>query len=378
MNNSESLVYTSYSKKRELPNLDVILRSLNGRYSSNPIDKVCSVAFPFQRRGFDPEIRMTFPIYDPGIPVFEGWDQFISIIASTFIHPLDIHKSRMWDNNDLMPASHPPTIQLLRLFPHPSRHHWFPSWAQVQQYPDVSVRDNDPDSLSWYRSYARLRDHIKKRKGKKDMDHRLHIVCGRIYRSCSLQLTQLPTPEKRAIYSCTMGSKGAQLVATVPGIELPINTATKYVLVDISPDKSLWCDNRVLRCVEDGVGHGHLPIWQESVVLVCEEVDTLPRPTTAKDSLKMKYYLSRITTLEWDCRISTEPGPGRWLPFVPSLVHSRSIVCSRFPAGHNTQCVKRNDSLDQGMFCDTVDQWSQAGPFTEWVERTPVYSVYLV
>ena len=42
---------------------------------------------------------------------------------------------------DLNPS---PTIQLLRLFlPHPSRHHWFPSWTQVQQYPDVCMRGSD-------------------------------------------------------------------------------------------------------------------------------------------------------------------------------------------------------------------------------------------
>ena len=330
---------------------------------------------------------MTFPIYDPGIPLLEAWDQFISIIASTFIDHMDIHKAPTWDD-DLMRASHPPTIQLLRLFPHPSRHHWFPSWAQVQQYPDVSVRDNDPghavvssiksDSLPWYRSYAWLRDHIKKRNGKKDpgpvmiggMDHRLHIVSGRIYRSCLLQLTQSPTPEKRAIYSCTMGNQGAQLVATVPGIELPINLATKYVLVDISPDGSLWRNVPFASCVKRDVGHEHLPIWQESVVLVCEEVDTLPRPT-AKDSLKMEYYLHRITTLEWDCRLSTEPGPGRWLPFQPSLVHRRSIICSTWGA-------KFNDALDPGMFCEPAALLSQEDTFTEWIERTPMYSVYLV
>ena len=89
---------------RALPNLDVLLRSLNGQYSSNPIDKGCSVAFPFQRRGSETWIQMTLLIYDPGIPVFEAWAQFISIIASTFIDPLDIHESQ---NNYLVPASHP-------------------------------------------------------------------------------------------------------------------------------------------------------------------------------------------------------------------------------------------------------------------------------
>ena len=281
------------------------------RHSSNPVDKVCSIAFPFQKRG-SRKVDVKFPIYDPNIPVSVAWDQLIPVITSTQMHVLDVYPAI--DRRDLGPSTHGPTIQLLRLFPHPSRHRWFPSWTQVLQYPDVSVRDNNQGP--WHEINP----------GPDMKDYSLKIASGRIYRDCSLQLSQLPTPEKQAVYSCTMGNKGAQLRATVPGIELHIDSATKYVLVDISPDISLWPWVKSV-CQKTDVGHEHLPIWQESVVLVCKEVDTLPRP--AEDSSKvMEYYLRRITTLEWDCRLSANPGTIQWLPFEPSLVHMQSIVCS--------------------------------------------------
>ena len=108
-----------------------------------------------------------------------------------------------------------------------------------------------------------------------------------------------------------MDGKDAQLVATVPGIELHIDSKSKYVLVDISPDLSLWPDNTDNMCKNTDEGHEHLPIWPKSVIIVCLECP----------SADMSYRLRRVTTLEWEA-------DGCWLPFKPSLVHMRSIVCS--------------------------------------------------
>ena len=363
------------------------------RQSSTPVDKVCSIAFPFQKRGFTPVTTMRFPIYDVNLPASVAWDQLIPIITSTemgFVDNLDV----LLKCHDKWRLSHSPTIQLLRLFPHPSRHHWFPSWTQVLQYPDVSirdngpevsVRDNDPDDAvipPWYkRLYTWLGSYIWREKKRNPgptpimKDYSLNIVSGRIYRGCSLQLSQPPTPEKKAVYSCTMDNKDAQLVATVPGIELHIDSATKYVLVDISPDISLWPGTDSTSCQKTDAGHEHLPIWQESVVLVCEEVDTLPRPTKGSSTV-MEYYLRRITTLEWDCRLSTNPDTTHWLPFEPSLVHMRSIVCSaRGESFTNTL------SPEPEVFCDptaVAGLLSQDGWHDKWKEQWPVYEVYLV
>ena len=308
---------------------------MRGRDSTEPVDKVCAIALPLQKSGFHCITIATLPIYDPNTAPSTAWEQLISSIASTNTMRYDVGQ-----------PLHHPTIQLLCLFPHPSRHHWFPSWTQLQKYPDVSVTDNDPVLVET------------------GSDCSLHIMYGRIYHGCSLQLIQPPTPHQKAIYHSTMGGRCAQLVATAPDIEPNIDSGTKYVLVDISPDCSRLCK-------ETGRGHEHRPIWQKSVILICEQVDSLEHPAFGTgleaDSLVIiKYHLRRVTTLEWDCRQSSEPGPGCWLPFEPSLVHIRSVVCS----------ARGGRSADMSslphVFCDP------ALVPAPWRRRCPAFEVYLV
>ena len=358
--------------------------AVHGRYSTNPIDKVCAIALPFQKRGFHNFKEVTFPIYDPSTPVSIAWEQLISTITSTKMKAGDfdlaaeyetlMHKQhrtltyqeyKILTYNDLRQARYTPTIQLLRLFPHPSKHHWFPSWTQIQQYPNVSVRDNGPDVVS------------------EGMDCSLRIMSGRIYHDCSLHLIQPPTPEKEAVYCCTKDSKNAQLIATAPGIELNIDPRNKYVLVDISPDRSLWPESDE-RCQQTGIGHEHLPIWQESVVIICEKVETLAQPAadtakvkvTKRSSVIMRYSLRRVTTLGWDCGPAAGGSLGSWLPFEPSLVHMRSVVCSA-RGGSNDVTLLRS----QNVFCDpaaVAGLLSQEGWHKEWHRQCPAYEVYLV
>ena len=448
---------------REMPDLNALLHAMRGRYSSNPIDKVWAIAFPFQRRKARNNVVVTLPIYDASTPVSAAWGRLISTMASTNIdvtpptfdpdigfwviireflklvslklweHRWEIfwrvlkrlggrkslastdagteyryrpvvpdHRKKLWQDaifatprvNDPtwvsggLTVQQSPTIQLLRLFPHPSRHHWFPSWTQVQQYPDVSIRDDDQGS-----------DPVLVAG---NMDYSLRIMSGRIYRGCSLQLTQSPTLEKKAIYCSTISGKDAQLEATVPGIDLNINPQGNYVLVDISPDSSLWpfgneefsesnihLLHRILDCCkETDEGHHHPPVWNKSVILVCEEVDTPAQPITdtapvTKGSLTMiRYRLRRVTTLEWNCRPSPMPAnptstsPGHWLPFEPSLVHMRSVVCSATGGLHSVSPLMD----DPDVFCDpeVTGLWSQGEWHEEWYKQWPVYGVYLV
>jgi len=227
-------------------------------------------------------------------------------------------------------------------------------------------------------------------------DYSLRIMSGRIYRGCSLQLVQPSTPETKAIYCATMDGKDARLVATVPGVEVHLDSRSKYVLVDISPDLSLWPDKGEL-CKERGglAGHEHLPIWPESVIIVCEEVDTLAQPAadtggiqsfarhfsklffgtshdTERRETPLRYNLRRVTTLGWDCRPAAMPtGPLSWLPFKPSLVHKISIACSAL--GWDDSFSMRSENV----FCDpevAADLLSQQRPHHEW----PVYEIYLV
>ena len=301
------------------------------RHSSNPIDKICAIPFLFMKCNYTRGLVMTLPIsvYDPNIPASVMWEKHISSLASTTMEfdeaMLGIYLGGHWEGELLKGLSLPytPTAQLLRLFPHPSKHHWFPSWSQVQQYPDVSVRDSDPSQTT------------------SGIDYSLRIMSGRIYRDCSLRLIKPPTPETKAIYCSTMDGKDAQLVATVPGIELDIDSRIKYVLVDISPDPSLWPLNFTHTCLDTDEGHEHLPIWPKSVIIVCLECP----------SADMNYRLRRITTLEWECR---QPGnlDGCWLPFEPSLEHMRSIVCRA--KGREFLKSLDNESLDS-EYIDSSD-----------------------
>ena len=302
--------------EREPTNLSTLLLAMRGRHSSNPIDKICAIAFPFQKRAARNSHKVTFPIYDPNTLISVAWERLISTIASAKMEKDD------WFRSTFIRTT---TIQLLCVFPHPSRHHWFPSWAQVQQYPDVSGKeDDDPVPVAG------------------DIDYSLRIMSGRIYRGCSLKLKQPPTPNVRAVYHCYRDSKLVELVATVPGIELNIDSGTKYVLVNISPDHSLR------HCRRDLVGHVHQPIWDESVIIVCQEVDSLahaqPVQVTTGSPAILRYRLRRITTLLYNTsRV-------HWFPVKPSLEHMRSVVCSAEVSKERPHSVTSLCLLD--VFCD--------------------------
>ena len=347
---------TKYRHPREPVDLDALLREMRGRYSSNPVDKVCAIALPFQKRGSFNFHNITFPIYDPNTPVSVAWERLISSIASVKMEADDLIEG------GFLGFHRTTTIQLLCLFPHPSRHYWFPSWSQVQQYPDVSVRDNDPVPVSG------------------EMDYSLRIMSGRIYRGCSLELKRPPTSERKAVYYCSMGSNVVELVATVPGIEVNFDSESTYVLVDISPDHSLWPSEGVEHRHMSLVGHVHPPIWWKSVILVCKEVDSLahaqPIRVTTSSSAILRYRLRRITTLEGICGlVARQDYTGKyWLPFKPSLEHMRSVGCSAEGGSHSVTSLFPPD-----VFCDPA---AVAGlPIKdgrrEW-DKCQVYEVYLV
>ena len=374
MENAASVRDTNsdWSYYHDCVNLDTLLLAMRGRHSSNLIDKVCAIAFPFQKRrqgNFD----VKFPVYDPSTPVSVAWERLISSIASTKTRVDDQghHRPEPQQSPTIQPQQslttvqllQSPAIQLLCLFPHPSRHHWFPSWAQLQQYPDVSVQDNDPVTAAG------------------NIDYSLPIITGRIYHGCSLKLKQPPTPEEKAAYHCSVGSKSVELVATVPGIEVNFDSRTTYVLVDISPDYSLV--SRGL-CMEKLAGHVHLPMWQKSVIIVCEEVDTFAQLAThSPEILRYRYRLRRITTLEWDCSLGELGLRGKddynWLPFKSSIEHITSLICSTEGGCHNT--------LPPDVFCDPaivgglprkkIAGYAYRNGKIEW-HKCPAYEVYLV
>ena len=345
-------------RRREPTNLDTLLLAMRGRHSANPIDKVCAIAFPFQKRAARNFHKVTFPIYDPNTPISVAWERLICSIASTKMEFDDMEWGSHIKNSDFHRTT---TIQLLCLFPHPSIHHWFPSWTQVQQYPDVSVRDNDQVPVTG------------------EMDYSLRIMSGRIYRGCSLKLQKPPTPKGNTTYHCSMYGELLELVATVPGIELNIDSGSKYVLVDISPDHSLWSSREYTHWCQNVVGHAHPPIWQESVVIVCKEVDSLehaqPVQVTTGSPAILRYRLRRITTLRWE--FCPQGWSNNLLLVKSSLEHMRSVVCSAEASVEGPHSVTPLCLLD--VFCDpaAVAGLPIKNGRREW-DKCPLYEVYLV
>ena len=63
--------------------LNALLLGLRKRHSSNPIDKMCAIAFPFMKCNYAASLRITLPIYDSNTPTSVAWERVISSLAST-------------------------------------------------------------------------------------------------------------------------------------------------------------------------------------------------------------------------------------------------------------------------------------------------------
>ena len=66
------------SSNREPTNLDALLHAMRGRHSSNPIDKVCAIAFPFQQRRSLNCDDVSLPRYDLDTGPSVAWERLIT------------------------------------------------------------------------------------------------------------------------------------------------------------------------------------------------------------------------------------------------------------------------------------------------------------
>ena len=145
-----------------------------------------------------------------------------------------------------------------------------------------------------------------------------------------------------------------------------------FVLVDISPDRSLWPPEEGTHYRQGLRGHVHPPLCRQSVIIVCKEVDV--QTTTSLPTI-LRYSLRQITTLEWNCtRPNLLDNKHYWLPFKPLLEHMRSIVCNIEEECHSGTSLW---SLD--VFCDAAAATGLPSKNVkrEWNE-CPVYAVSLL
>ncbi|RPB25477.1 hypothetical protein L211DRAFT_847844 [Terfezia boudieri ATCC MYA-4762] len=187
-------------------------------------------------------------------------------------------------------------MQLLRLFPHPSVDHWFPSWEQVMRYPDVSLAA----SRRGYEAELPPRT-----------DRSLRLYNARIYRECIVHGAQFPVAAGHAgSRHCIVSKRGPngqlqQLTMASPSGEIPSELLNKtyedrqYVLVDITTH----------HVTNEALSRLRVPMWKTHLILICRELSPfqLPPPTLAgfepdparPQDTRHQYHLRRVTTLEW-------------------------------------------------------------------------------
>ena len=186
--------------------------------------------------------------------------------------------------------------QLMRLFPNPSAQHWFPSWAQVMKYPDVTLKEPQlPDGI------------------KPDIDCSLRLYGGHLYRGVTLTKCR-PHSESIATHTgetfIAKHDAGRSVIlrshSPVRPLEawpiIEFSPAERYVLIDLEPHCPLTA--RVLHslvvCRELTAWNPPRSDWDGEITV--EEL---------KDPDAYQYRLRRVTSLQCE-----EPG---WLPFPADL-----------------------------------------------------------
>ena len=261
-----------------------ILQSMQPRYASNPTDKAAGLAFLLCH--YDINI---LPVYKPAESPSQAWERLVSCVATMQEH---------------MPCYYPccygtgmsVALQLLRLFPHPSVDHWFPSWEQIMRYPDVSLAAPQMG----YETEVLSRT-----------DRSLRLYNARIYRECIVHGVESPVQAGHTRPAHCIVIKGGpdgqlhQLDIASPSGEIPgelldtTHEGWQYVLVDITTH----------HVIDQALSRLRVPMWRTHLILICRELSPfqLPPPAPAESepdsaplqNIRHQYHLRRVTTLEW-------------------------------------------------------------------------------
>ena len=226
--------------------LSALLLEMRGRHASNPVDRVASLACSLQHPAttLNGTHSPFLPTYDACEEPDQAWERLVACFSQ--IRPFC--KAGCCGNRN-----NPTTVQLLRLFPIPSSEHWFPSWAQVSAYPDITVRE------------SQIPDTVPPRH-----ERSLRIYSGRIYRHCAFRISATdPTSEVEiddgvgsrvmAVARDYAGKRcEVQLLSRLPSSllkeVLASGSSSPLILLDITPctdaAKPLWLPHLLLVCRE--------------------------------------------------------------------------------------------------------------------------------
>ncbi|KAF8475086.1 hypothetical protein BDZ91DRAFT_789312 [Kalaharituber pfeilii] len=316
LNRQGSWVSSKEYWRAGLLDLDALLREVLGRFVSHPVDRVSALAYLFLHR-YDFEIltdserclpervaqhtTLKIPSYDPFEHEEDAWARLVHTTAQLWVaqcHCCDVNLA---------------ATQLLKLFPHPSEEHWFPSWAQVMQYPDVSVKE------------PQLADSIPPR-----MDCSLLIYGGCLYRNVKLCIAPSKDFNHSGYIASAMGEDGGMkdvfltlTTQNVNALDLDINPNYPYVLIDVTPACIIPQLDMAIPTLN----------WDYNLIIVCRELTEWRGIPTTFEACRnpYKYRLRRVTSLAWtSARDPVEPQKRlllpQWLPFKATLAPQGSMV----------------------------------------------------
>ena len=280
--------------------------SIQGRRSSNPVDRVGSLLYFCTHSPELPSHSQHLPAYDPKERPAQAWNRLVQACAAASVWTVEC--------GDCSRRNHF-VEQLLDLFPHPSAQHWFPSWEQLLKYPDVSAQeeqipDNVPPEVNWA----------------------LRLYGGYLCRNVTIQLldSHLANPvyvvahfPDKSIHDSggSMELYANQEVAGIPFIQ---DTSARYVLIDITPhraarhDPTLDLDPEML-LIHTIVLCRELTAWKPPRSNWIDWAEGMT-PRSLQDPNSYQYRLRRVTTLKGYTYLRTKC---KWLPFTQADLRPR-------------------------------------------------------
>lgn len=293
--------------------LSWVLYEMNRRSASNPVDRIMGLVFWLRHPSsnlkgggdiWESNIPDFLPVYDPSEPLEDAWARVVAWVSR--LSPSCI--VQCCGNNFSV------AVQMLIIFPHPSREHWFPSWAQVEAY-----------TKNIYLQEPQLEYEIMPSR-----DYSMRLLYGHVYRNCTVTRAEknLGGNEHVEYLVTSIDSRGNPVTvtfsATIPGPAgiVSLDSNRKYVLLDITHLKDMDFRNEIH--FERDKWKTLQPLWDTHFVLLCAEIHDDQPPVPEQ---KGKYYLRRVTTLKWEAQIPSEvwrkadleaaiAEPGAvWLPF---------------------------------------------------------------
>lgn len=285
------------------PNFMRLFSEMRGRVAFKPLDKIWGLYFPclesLSRRTPTASESLILPLYDENAEPEHAWQLFVRALAK-IEEPCAESAWRAY----ACPRADTLALYLLSNFPHPSAEHWFPSFRQVEAYPNVSLQEPQLDDQTAPR-----------------MNAPLCIKWGRLYRRV------------RLIIDIARGSKSGSWLASAPGYrrsiclentnprstrDLDLVSGQTYTLLDLTPFYFHQVD-----AVHDGnqttqgIRNRHdafRPIWNTNLIIVCRELSKWNPPSPGNSACLYQYRLRRVTSLIW----RRDPHE-HWLPFEETI-----------------------------------------------------------